>query len=630
MARIKQLSQHEAQKIAAGEVVERPANVVKELVENSLDAGSTAISIYIENAGKDLIRIQDNGSGMDKDDAYMSIQHHATSKITSVNDLASIATFGFRGEALSSISSVSKVTLITKEEVGTAGISLTIYDNAVQKESITAANTGTDISVADLFYNVPVRQKFLKTKETEWRAIVQLFHSFCFSYLSVHFKLYHENKLVYNCPPATDIITRLGQLFDAQMVRNMLSFEKNYDRMAIHISGALSSTHYTKYDRNHIFLFVNNRWIKNYKLVQAFIKGYKNILQPNQYPVGFVFISIDPSFVDINIHPRKEEVQFLHPKIVEEYVAQAVQERLELHAAEKLGGSLSIKPQVSQPSPSVQALYSKESVAPLKISFSLQDIPQPEIQEFQEQEKATFSQVLEQEFEIQKTVPFVSKPVTEITSPVAEKIASILQEQSVAEEIVETQYVLIGQAMKTYIMIETNDGITMIDQHAAHERIMYERFKKNFHTNDKIQLMFPQIITLNKDDVAALAPYLYLFEPLGLTIETISAHQIIIKETPIFLKNQSIEDILTDLLSLISQERVTSSELRVLLQEKIHAQMSCKAAVKAGDVLSTASMHEIIKELLQCPNRTTCPHGRPTLWQIAQHEIKKKFKRDYR
>lgn len=621
MARIKQLSHHEAQKIAAGEVVERPANVVKELVENSLDAGSSTISIYIENAGKDLIRIQDNGSGMDKDDAYMSIKHHATSKISSVNDLASIATFGFRGEALSSISSVSKVILITKEEVGTSGIALTIYDSAVQKEAITAANRGTDISVADLFYNVPVRQKFLKTKETEWRAIVQLFHSFCFSYLPVHFKLYHENKLIYNCPPASDLLTRLGQLFDAQMVRSMLPFSKNFERMNIQVSGALSNTHYTKYDRNHIFLFVNNRWIKNYKLVQAFIKGYKNILQPNQYPVGFIFITIDPSFVDINIHPRKEEVQFLHPKIVEDYIAQTVQECLEQHAAEKLG-SVSV---LRQETPQVQhkTVPLSEPIGPLKISFSLNETD-PQFAE-QPEQKLAFMQILDQEFVTQKSVPFLEKPITANSIPSAAP-----SEQHIATEVEENKYVLIGQAMKTYIMIETADGITMIDLHAAHERIMYERFKKNFNTNAKIQLMFPQIITLSKDDVTSLTPYLYLFEPLGLTIEAISAQQIVIKETPIFLKNQSIEDILADLLALINQERATSQELNSLLQEKIHAQMSCKAAVKAGDILSNESMHEIIKELLICANRTTCPHGRPTLWQIAQHEIKKKFKRDYR
>lgn len=618
MARIKQLSYQEAQKIAAGEVVERPANVVKELIENSLDAGSNVISIYLENGGKDLIRVHDNGSGMDKEDAYLSIKHHATSKISSVDDLARIATFGFRGEALSSISSVSKVTLVTKEEVGTAGISLTIYDSAVQKEQITAANRGTDITVSELFYNVPARQKFLKTKETEWRAIVQLFYSFCLSYLPVNFKLYHDNRLVHHCPPATDIITRLGQVFDSQLVRNMLPFEKKIERMNLHISGALSNSHYTKYDRNHIFLFVNNRWVKNYKLVQAFIKGYRNILPPNQYPVGCIFISIDPSFVDINIHPRKEEVQFLHPKVVEECIAQTIQDRLEEHALEKLGG-VTTKPEIAVQAAEehiADTIEAQSLQMPLKISFKLPEVPvQQEINNVQERE--TFSKILQTAF----------SDIPEIPLPVVEQNR---QETSTTEPEVQMHYALIGQVMKTYIIIQTDEGITFIDQHAAHERILYERFRNNFSQITKMALMFPQVITMHKDDISLLEPYLYLFEPLGLTIEVVSATQIIIKETPVMLKNQSIEDILSDLLVLINKERIQSEELKKLLQEKIHAQMSCKAAVKAGDELSTESMHEIIKELLVSPNRTTCPHGRPTLWQITNHDIKKKFKRDYR
>lgn len=614
MARIKQLSYHEAQKIAAGEVVERPANVVKELVENSLDAGSNSISIYIEDAGKKLIRIIDDGSGMDKEDAYMSIKHHATSKINSVNDLASISTFGFRGEALSTISAVSKVTLTTKEEVGTAGISLTIYDSAVQKESLTASNKGTDISVEELFYNVPVRKKFLKTKETEWRAIVQLFHAFCFSYLSVHFKLYHEGKLVYNCPATTELTTRLSQLFDANLVRNMLIFNQAHERMRISISGALSNSHYTRYDRNHIFLFVNNRWIKNHKLVQAFIKGYKNSLQPNVYPVGFIFITIDPAYVDINIHPRKEEVQFLHPKIVEEYLKDAVEARLELHAIEKLGAAPQAVHKFSAVTSGQQTTITLE---PLRISYNLQENTGSARQSVQE--SSDFLNMLQENF-----------GPSETTMHQQASIPTNIKEAAASAEPQDTNYTLLGQALKTYIVIETAAGITMIDQHAAHERIMYEQFKNNFTNIARAPLLFPQIITLSKEDVETLAPHLPLFEPLGLYIEPVSAQQLMIKETPLFLKNQPIDDIMHDMITCINQERITSSELRKLLQEKIQAQMSCKAAVKAGDVLSPESMHEIIKELLSCPNKTTCPHGRPTIWQLTEHEMKKKFKRDYR
>ncbi len=275
MQKIHRLAPEEAQKIAAGEVAERPANVVKELLENSLDAGATDISLFIEDGGKKLIRIIDNGCGMSKEDAYLCIEHHATSKITSVDDLSTIGTFGFRGEALSSIAAVSHLSLTTKEASAEAGICLTIESGSPIKETIIAAKTGTDISVQDLFYNVPARQKFLKSPETEWRAIVQLFQAMCLANKGVSFKLFHNERAIYTVPKADTLEDRICQVFEPALKSKLLISESREERMGLSIIAAVSKPDYTRFDRSQIFYFVNNRWVKNYKLGKLSLKHIK-------------------------------------------------------------------------------------------------------------------------------------------------------------------------------------------------------------------------------------------------------------------------------------------------------------------------------------------------------------------
>ncbi len=326
MPRIHQLPPHEAQKIAAGEVVERPANALKELLENALDAGATQISVYIEDAGKQLIRIVDNGCGMSPEDAQLCYKLHTTSKVTSIDDLEKIQTFGFRGEALASISAVSKVTLITKEQEAQQGIKHALEQGNITKETTVPCTTGTDIQVHDLFYNIPARKKFLKKRETEWRHIIQLFQAFCLDYHVIHFKLFSEGKQVHNCPPAQNLTDRLTQLWGHSSAQHMIPVEKQHKQQSVTVTGAVSNHHYVRYDRNHLFFFVNKRWVKNHTLARALLKGYLNVLPPARYPAACIHIEIDPALVDINIHPRKEEVQFLHPRIVETLIQQAVRE----------------------------------------------------------------------------------------------------------------------------------------------------------------------------------------------------------------------------------------------------------------------------------------------------------------
>ena len=351
MPKIYQLSPQEAQKIAAGQVVERPANALKELIENSIDAGSTHIEIYIEDAGQKLIRVADNGCGMSQEDAELSCNRHATSKIQKIDQLPTISTFGFRGEALASIVAVSKVTLITREKEAENGIQIIRTENSNNLELVNC-NPGTDIRIQDLFYNVPARKKFLKKELTEWRQIQYTLQAFVLSYKNIHFKVYNDNKLVYNCPATSSYLERMAQIWDISIAKNAVAL-KPITKNEITVEGAITNQQYYRYDRNSLFLIVNNRWIKNYELSRALLKGYMNVLPPARYPAAILVINVNPLHIDINVHPRKEEVTFLHPRHVETLVTQAVQDSLETHFKHQLQQTIRLEkptPFVATPS----------------------------------------------------------------------------------------------------------------------------------------------------------------------------------------------------------------------------------------------------------------------------------------
>lgn len=660
MTKIKKLNQEEIQKIAAGEVVERPVNVLKELAENSIDAGSTQISIFIENGGKKLIKISDNGYGMSPEDAKMCIEHHATSKITKVEDLDSISTFGFRGEALSSISSVSKLTIKTKEQDSEHGTKLEIANGQILNEQIISCNTGTTLEVHDLFYNLPVRKKFLKSTETEWRNIVQLFYAFTLDYLNISFKLYNENKLIYNCPAVNDITARLTQLYHSSFSKNILelSCDKIHNNMHLKLSGAISNPSFDRFDRKQIFLFVNNRWVKNFKLSQAVIKGYQNILQPKKFPAAFLFLQIDSSLVDVNIHPKKEEVLFLHPKIVEQFIQNSIKDRLDKHHTEKFSLTNNINKDdelktVLNPTNTQFELNrltksfsnfdkydeSSKSRNQNNINLNLQE----QSQDKDSKDHNLFSSILEKHFspssdktksnEIPQDLLNANdlKQESFISFPQDIQSNDLLNKTRIIEPQEKLENKIIGQLLNTYILIENNNELILVDQHAAHERIIYEQLKNNFNEVAQIQLLFPEIIRLNKQDIEILEDYLDLLEDCGIKTRIMSDQEIAITYTPVILKNTSITDLIKQIISWIHESNSLEQEqVQKVIQEKIHAQMSCKAAVKAGDILNMQSMQEIISKLYNTDNKLTCPHGRPTIWSLGKSEIEKKFKRDYK
>jgi len=595
LSRIKILPLQEAQKIAAGEVVERPANIIKELIENALDAGATAITLYIEEGGKQLIRIVDNGTGMSVEDARLCCAPHATSKITHVEELPTITTFGFRGEALASIASVSTLHLITKHQALDQATKLTLQGGIITDESTAAANTGTDITIRDLFYNVPARKKFLKTAATEWHAIAQLVTACAFDYPHVQFNVYHNQHLTITCAPVTDILGRAEQLFDSVVVQRLLKLEHHDAAQKITVTGVISDQHTHRYDRSQIYLLVNRRWVKNHKLLSAIMRGYQGVLPAARYPYAVLSITVPSETVDINIHPKKEEVAFLHPRLVELAIEKAIAALLQGMVVTQLTGQSSTILDAATtsyvPAHSWQPLEQK--------SFSPSYAP------------TTLTKA---------TAPTIQMPLdrqADALPLVQEKQATLLAEQQQTVATAQENFQVIGQLKQTYILIETQTGLMIIDQHAAHERILYEEIGAKLSNPESIQLLFPTIITVPRD-CSFTTEHQTLLQTFGIEAEAWDGNQVRVSATPVYIKPHMLEDILGELVQTQEPKKVT---------HKLQAMIACKAAVKAHDVLNIAEMEMLVERLLACPQRLSCPHGRPTSWLINEYELERTFKR---
>ncbi len=599
MPKIKQLSAHEAQKIAAGQVIERPANAIKELVENSLDAGASRITIYVEDGGKQLLRVVDNGCGMDKEDATRCLQKHATSKIESVDQLSTIRSYGFRGEALASISAVSTVTISTKEIGKSEGIQVVAQEGTVTTQP-TACPEGTDITATNLFYNMPARAKFLKKRETETRHIIQMVQAISVAYPTHHIQLFVDNTLSINCPPQDNVVNRCAQLWGRQTGKQMIALEPQTER-GVSISGAISNHNWLRYDRRTIFFLVNNRWVTNPGLGRALLKGYNNVLPQGRYPTACVAIEIDPAEIDINTHPKKEEIVFAHPRIVEQLIYKSIRMALQKDVSRQIKRDVSFAQSEQTYSAQPPFQINPFATIPHQAAPAASNIAAPP----SEQAHIKFDDLTQSS---QNNTP-------------AQSNSSIALKET-------EPYTLIGQFHKTYLLIEQEGGLYLIDQHAAHERILYELFASRFQEIPTIKLLFPQLIACNAEDIATIEPHLNIFQDHGIIIEPFGKDQLIVQSTPVHLKNSSFNDLIAQVIGWIREySQIDQEQFIKTMHDKLRAQMACKAAVKAGDTLTDSQMKELLEDLYTCPNRFSCPHGRPTGWLFSLHEIEKRFRR---
>lgn len=608
MGIIKKLPLHEAHKIAAGEVVERPASALKELVENSLDAGASAITIYCTDSGQTLLRVIDNGKGMAADDAQACFEHHATSKISTVEDLHTISSFGFRGEALTSIAAISKVTLTTRQHDIALGVQVCHENGSIVAVDEVACPVGTDIRVHDLFYNVPARKKFLKTAQTEWRHIVQLFQAFCFAYPTIHFKLYNHESLVHNCPGVKTVAERAHQLWEPTVANGMIELQQS-DHETVQCTGIISHHQTYRYDRSSIFLFVNNRWVKNPHMVKAIMKGYLNILPPERFPAAVLMITVPTESVDINIHPRKEEVQFTQPRTVDNVVKNSITKTLEAHHAQRFS--------------SVKSIYSSKT-----------PVMQAEAPPFSTTPSFSHAPVLAQPF-VPSVAPYIGEfpaplGTRTVFSPQKNALKDVVPQPTIFQEtlVEEASFTIVGTLYNTYIIVQTETETIFVDQHAAHERILYEQFKKNFGTLSTIELLFPHVITLSAHEQALFPVLKKIVAAHGVQLEQLGPDRCVVQAVPVHLKNSPLSELIKEIVATLDENQLNDNqELSKTLHEKVHAMMACKAAVKAGDILTQEQQLKLIRDLYITSNKIACPHGRPTLWSLPLYELEKKFKR---
>jgi len=607
MQKIKILPPATALKIAAGEVIERPAHVVKELVENSLDAGATSISVFIKKAGKELIRIVDNGCGMSKADAELCFLPHATSKIATLDDLETVASFGFRGEALASIAAISKVVLLTKQQStsdNALGLRISWSDSVLQECQEVACASGVDIQIHDLFFNTPVRKKFLKADETELNAIKTIIQAYALANQNILFKLFFDDVCVLHAPPVTSLKDRIAQVWDlvlAQSMRPLIAQEQN---SPVTISGVISHPHLLRYNRANIAFFVNKRWVKNNELSKALMKGYLNVLPPNKFPAAVIFIDVDPRLVDVNIHPKKEEVKFAQPSSVYTPLATLVKNSLEDGVTASV--TQSIAKTVERPfSLTPTAHHAEEFLSSQAKTWD----PLPFVQ------KSTSLST--------NTLPPLDRPLFTLPTTIVKQTPIQAPESQPL-----TLGRIIGQVLATYILVEGESELVVIDQHAAHERVLYEQLAKQFEPGQGTALLFPEVIELTQQQTSLILKHQEFFGSQGIALERWSDTSIVVRTTPPAVRGQSIKELVHDVVEFIEEHDALDWSLwNNKLLEHMHGQMACKGAVKAGDILPIEQMKQLLKDLVTCNNRFICVHGRPTMWKISQNELEKQFRR---
>lgn len=598
MGRIVQLSKHLINQIAAGEVIERPFSVVKELVENSIDAGATKISIEISNECRN-IRIADNGSGIHPDDIMLAFAKHATSKIATSEDLYSVKTMGFRGEALASIISISKLTCITRTKDFDYGTKVEC-ENSEVKQSKTGCAIGTIMEVKDLFYNIPARLKFLKSAKTEFAYINELVQSLALVHPEISFELKNLNKTVLKTTGQGDILQTLKEVFSEDLSKNLRPVLKTDKISGLKISGYVSTPDYTRSSKKDYYTYVNSRIVKCPVFQKSIDTVYKNLIG-SRYPFIVLNLEIPPEDVDVNVHPSKKEVRYKNPNQVFNFIYSSIDMALS-GIIEKEKKEEILKPKEEEKTPTSDDIYVSGSLDLSKV------LNKPNYKD--EEEKIIT-------FPTQQTV-YEKTQITQEPKKIEPK--TFEQSKFIEEKHVEKEELIIGQYRKTYILIEREEGLEIVDQHIAEERYIYEKLKKS--KNIDCQLLFiSDLLPISPSDRELLENNKEKLEEFGYEIDFVSENEAIFRKVPQLISKVSPKEILSDILENISGDIDN-------IEEQILITTSCKAAVKANTYLNQFQMQEIIKNWRTCEKPYTCPHGRPISKIIEHKDIAKFFQRN--
>ena len=591
MARIRVLPEGLTNKIAAGEVVERPASVVKELVENAIDAESRRIAIEVQGSGCRTIRVVDDGFGMEEDDVILALERHATSKIEKDEDLAAIQTLGFRGEALPSLAAVSKFELTSRTRTSTAGTQIFVSGGVVRKVSQCGCPPGTQVWIRDLFFNQPARRKFLKTEKTEFGHVIDVLTRLALSRPEVHFSLRLRNRQVHDWPGAVNLQQRLAQVFSKGFSQSWLPLSQRQG--SVGIEGYLSPPELHRSSSRMLFLYVNGRAVRDQLLRIAILEAYRTLLPKGQFPLGVLLLELPAEQVDVNVHPTKAEVRFQDPRGLAKKVTSAARTALSLMERQRWTRPLAAKG------------WQRGLRMPLQ--KQMQQVPL-ENMTVAEPRHASYT-----------TLDFLSAE-----APASKDLAEEKEEESGGIFGVLT---VIGQLHHSYILCEAEDGLILIDQHAAHERVFFEIFRREAIEGELASqiLMVPATIEVTGEEAAWLEDSLPMFSRLGFGLEPFGTNTFVVRAVPAVALRQEVQRLLLELVAS-GCEGARSLGAEALLENLLQS-MACRVAIKAGQKMGKDEMVALVQQLDGLDLSSTCPHGRPLWWKLTLKELERMFGR---
>ncbi|WP_010301293.1 DNA mismatch repair endonuclease MutL [Kurthia senegalensis] len=630
-------------KIAAGEVVERPASVVKELVENAVDAGSTSIEVILEEAGLRSIQVIDNGSGMDEEDALISFQRHATSKIMNEHDLFRIRTLGFRGEALASIASVSKVTLATSN--GESGVEVYLEGGHVQSKKPGPLRKGTDITVAQLFYNTPARLKYMKTIQTELGHTIDLMNRLALCYPMISFKLVHHDHELLKTNGRGDLRQVLAAIYGVANAKKMVHFEG--ETQDYKIEGYATIPEITRASKNYMSIFVNGRWVRHFTVQKSLIDAYHTYLPIGRFPIAVIHIEGDPFLTDVNVHPSKQQIRLSKEadlmKLIEESLHKSVRSVMQApEIVKKPKKSVSSSEQINfwkgldyQNTP-MEQYGDKPRVKPGAVqrleecpNEEQQKISRPDLNEEGFRQPETWEQIKERDVDFQsmQQSPDEEDVIEKESLELNEVVETIEPDELLNDQEPFPMLEIVGQIHGTYIVAQSEDGFYLIDQHAAQERIKYEFFKDmvgEVNSGERQLLLLPLTFHYAADEALHLIENQEALAEVGVFLEEFGQHSFIIREYPTWFPKGMEQEIIEDLIEQVLKKRKTDIKK---LREAAAIMMSCKRSIKANHYLDLQQMERLLQDLKKCVNPFTCPHGRPVIVHFRTYEIEKMFKR---
>jgi DNA mismatch repair protein MutL len=660
MNKIRILPDTLANQIAAGEVVERPASVIKELVENSIDAGASRVTVDVELGGRRLMRISDDGHGMLRDDAILAFERHATSKIRTLEDLAAIATLGFRGEALASIASVAKVELVTKVETELAATRVQIEGGRLIDVKDAARDTGTTIAVRDLFFNTPARRKFMRSEATENYHIASIVTHYALAHPEIAFTLTNNGREVLRVSPAKDLRERSFQIFGSQILDSLLPVSGGREYVA-RVTGFISAPRERRTNRDSQYFFVNNRFVRDKTIAGGLLEGYRSVLPHGVYPVAFLFLDVPLEEIDVNVHPAKTEIRFRRNEAVKDVIAEAIREAL---------ANAGIVASIPESEPALEpveapSIPNSDAEHQPRIEFRVDDGFRPEqnippiIERVQDSPSSAFEPTHQPTERISNPVNSFSNIDSEIERVADDKLAGFAEaferaaEARIGSNESESAYPILppvnnashlvktaepdavssgsirplAQLHESFIIAVDDEGLLLIDQHVAHERILFDKFRRK-ETDRSVEsqnLLLPETVDLTPAQSQAFEIVEEELSSIGFGLMRLSGRTVAIKSIPTDLPAGEVRNLFAEILDNIDLEKRGSGKASV--RDDIAASLACKAAVKINMKLTHEKMQWLIDRLLTTSSPTTCPHGRPVILRLSMKDIERGFHR---